>query len=246
METKAATNPERIQIRQRNILFRYITLADATLKSITTYEFCEAHKDNNEAYLDRGSYNPDGKYPDCIPTLIGEMNRILGRTSKPKRNKPYLDHHANKHDNTPLWVTMNNLDLDKAFRFYDYLPKSIRFSIARRFQALYAETHFEDKRITHKDLKNAFDHIKDFRNRCPTTNVSTAPELQIRQHQIQGRYRRPRTRLNGRTIQLPNKGHHEYHYRNEIHNPHNRTQGHTCIDRLFIPGGACPFMIAYR
>ncbi len=177
METKAATNPERIQIRQRNILFRYITLAEATLKSITTYEFCEAHKDNNEAYLDRGSYNPDGKYPDCIPTLIGEMNRILGRTSKPKRNKPYLDHHANKHDNAPLWVTMNNLDLDKAFRFYDYLPKSIRFSIARRFQALYAETHFEDKRITHKDLKNAFDHIKDFKNRCPTTNVSTAPEL---------------------------------------------------------------------
>lgn len=105
METKAATNPERIQIRQRNILFRYITLADATLKSITTYEFCEAHKDNNEAYLDRGSYNPDGKYPDCIPTLIGEMNRILGRTSKPKRNKPYLDHHANKHDNAPLRVT---------------------------------------------------------------------------------------------------------------------------------------------
>lgn len=175
--TKAATNPERIQIRQRNILFRYITLAEATLKSITTYEFCEAHKDNNEAYLDRGSYNPDGKYPDCIPTLIGEMNRILGRTSKPKRNKPYLDHHANKHDNAPLWVTMNNLDLDKAFRFYDYFPKSIRFSIARRFQALYAETHFEDKRITHKDLKNAFDHIKDFKNRCPTTNVSTAPEL---------------------------------------------------------------------
>ena len=61
---------------------------------------------------------------------------------------------------------MNNLDLGKAFRFYDYLPESIRFSIARRFQALYAGTHFEDKRITHKDLKNAFDHIKDFRNRC--------------------------------------------------------------------------------
>lgn len=177
METKAATNPERIQIRQRNILFRYITLAEATLKSITTYEFCAAHKDNNEAYLDRGSYNPDGKYPDCIPTLIGEMNRILGRTSKPKRNKSYLDHHANKHDNAPLWATMNNLDLDKAFRFYDYLPKSIRFSIARRFQALYAETHFEHKHITHIDLKNAFGHIKDFRNRCPTTNVSTAPEL---------------------------------------------------------------------
>ena len=104
METKAATNPERIQISQRNILFRYITLAEATLKSITTYEFCAAHNDNNEAYLDRGSYNSDGKYPDYIPTLIGEMSRIFGRISKPKRNKPYLDHHANKHNNAPLWV----------------------------------------------------------------------------------------------------------------------------------------------
>ena len=83
-----------------------------------------------------------------------------------KNNKPYLDHYINKHENVPLWVIMNNLDLGQAFRFYDYLPESIRFPIARRFQALYAETHFVPKRITHKDLKNAFDHIKDFRNRC--------------------------------------------------------------------------------
>lgn len=104
--------------------------------------------------------------PDYIPTLIGEMNHILGRTGKLKNNKPYLDHYINKHENVPLWVIMNNLDLGQAFRFYDYLPESIRFPIARRFQALYAETHFVPKRITHKDLKNAFDHIKDFRNRC--------------------------------------------------------------------------------
>ena len=150
----------------RNVLFRYITLAEATLKSIATYEFCKAHRNDNEAYLDKNNYRSDGRYPDFIPTLIGEMNRILGRTGKPRRNKLYLDHYINKHDNVPLWVIMNNLDLGQVFRFYDYLPESIRFAIARRFQALYGETHTQSKRITHKDLKDAFDHIKDFRNRC--------------------------------------------------------------------------------
>lgn len=150
----------------RNILFRYITLAEATLKTVATYEFCAVHKDNNEAYLDKANYRSDGRYPDLIPTLIGEMNSILGRKKKPTRNKLYLDHYINKHDNVPLWVIMNNLDLGQAFRFYDYLPESIRFTIARSFQALYKETHAQGKRITHKDLKDAFDHIKDFRNRC--------------------------------------------------------------------------------
>lgn len=121
---------------------------------------------NNEAYLDKKAYCSDGKYPDCIPTLIGEMSRILDWPSKPKRNEPYLDHCINKHDNVPSWVIMNNLYLGQAFRFYDYLPESIRFPIERRLKALYDETHFEVKRITHKDLKNAFGHIEDFRNKC--------------------------------------------------------------------------------
>ena len=94
------------------------------------------------------------------------MGRILDWSSKPKRNEPYLDHCINKHDNVPLWVIMNNLYLGQAFRFYDYLPESIRFPIERRLKALYDETHFEVKRITHKDLKNAFGHIEDFRNKC--------------------------------------------------------------------------------
>lgn len=136
------------------------------LKSVATYKFCAAHKDSNETYLDKKTYCSDGKRPDCIPALIGEMSRILDWTGKPKRNEPHLDHYINKHDNVPLWVIMNNLYLGQAFRFYDYLPESIRLPIERRLQALYVETHFEVKRITHKDLKNAFGHIEDFRNKC--------------------------------------------------------------------------------
>lgn len=151
----------------RNTLFRYITHAEATLKSVCTYEFCCVHKDNNEAYLDKASYRKDGKYASYIPTLIGEFMRILGRNGKPqRRKKPYLTHYIQEHDNVPLWVIMNNLDLGQAFRFYDYQPEAIRFKVSQRFQELYSETHFDKKRITHKDLRLAFDHIKDFRNKC--------------------------------------------------------------------------------
>ena len=211
------------------------------LKSVATYKFCAAHKDSNETYLDKKTYCSDGKRPDCIPALIGEMSRILDWTGKPKRNEPHLDHYINKHDNVPLWVIMNNLYLGQAFRFYDYLTESIRLPIERRLQALYVETHFEVKRITHKDLKNALATSKTSETNAPTTKDSTVPKLTNLVAQNQRCHRRPRTCLSSQTIQLLNKGNHEHHYRNIIRNPRNRAQGHTRADGLFIPGRNLPF-----
>ena len=105
------------------------------------------------------------------------MSLILDWSGKPKRNEPYLDHYINKHDNVPLWVIMNNLYLGQAFRFYDYPPESIRFPIERRLQALYVETHFEVKRISHKDLKMLLATSKTSETNTPTTKDSTVPKL---------------------------------------------------------------------
>lgn len=151
----------------RTSLFRYITLAEATLKSISIYEFCSQNREDNEAYLKQKNYRKEKRYSVLIERFIKELNRIIGRSDKsPKYNKEYLEHYINNHDNIPLWVVMNNLSLGQAFKFYDFQNESVRFHIAQRFQKLYNETHYENKRITHKDIYNAYNNIKEFRNIC--------------------------------------------------------------------------------
>lgn len=151
----------------RTTLFRYITLAEATLKSISTYEFCSQNRENNEAYLEAENYRKEKKYSVLIERFIKDLNRIIGRSDKsPKYMKDYLKHYIENHDNIPLWVVMNNLSLGQAFKFYDFQNESIRFHIAQRYQSLYNETHYGKKRITHRDINQAYNDIKEFRNIC--------------------------------------------------------------------------------
>lgn len=151
----------------RAVLFRYITFAEATLKSVSTYQFCLAHPDDNEAYLKAGCYRRDRNYPELVSGYIHELARIIGRGDrKPKYMRDYLRHYVEDHDNVPLWVVMNNLSLGQAFKFYDFQTEAVRFAVAQRFQALYNQTHHGCRRITHAGLRKSYDRIKDFRNIC--------------------------------------------------------------------------------
>lgn len=152
----------------RNLLFRFITLAEATLKSVCTYRFCEVHPTDNEAYLDPAAYRTDGKFPALVRSYISDLTTLLGRNEarRPRYMRPYLEHYLKAHDNVPLWVLMNQLSLTQAFKFYSFQPESSRFHISKRFQALHDETHLSKQRITHEKLRRAYDHIKDFRNIC--------------------------------------------------------------------------------
>ena len=154
--------------RLRAILFRYIVYAEATLKSVSTYEFCIRHRDDNEDYLLASSYRDDGNYPELVAGFIENLDVALGRNPKrqPKHMRDYLKHYISSHDNVPLWVLMNNLDLGQAFRFYAFQPEGTRFAIARRIQRMYSDSHHGSRRITHEGLRKSYDHIKDFRNIC--------------------------------------------------------------------------------
>lgn len=179
----ASRSPERFRVRSRfadlyrlfvmdrhlrSTVFRFITLAEATLKSICTYEFCELHSDEVEPYLNPAAYRADRNYPTMVNGFIHDVNVMLDRDpyKKPRYMRPYVKHYIESHDNVPLWIVMNQLSLTQAFKFYDFLPENLRFKIANRFQALYDETHIFSRRITHSKLRKAYDHIKDFRNIC--------------------------------------------------------------------------------
>lgn len=144
----------------RSILFRYTTLAEAALKTACTYEFCKAHRGDNEAYLDPNAYRSDGEYASRAKNLIESINRVvLGRTPKsPRKIKPYVQHYIDKHDNVPLWVVMNHLGLTDAFKFFDYQPESIRFAIARSFQEAYNPRRPEEGVRPHQRLQEHMRH----------------------------------------------------------------------------------------
>lgn len=155
--------------RLRAVLFRHITLAEALLKSVCCYEFCSRHPDDNEAYLNPVNYRHEQQFRRMVVNLIDNMNTTLGRNpqKRPMLNKDYLKHYITKHDNVPLWVTMNSLTLGQAFTFYTLLNESTRFSISQRFQTMFNGMHGNAKlRITHKSIQRSYDHIKDFRNIC--------------------------------------------------------------------------------
>ena len=46
----------------RLLMFEFFNKAEAVLKTVCSYQFAMAHKDNPEAYLDKGSYRADAGY----------------------------------------------------------------------------------------------------------------------------------------------------------------------------------------
>lgn len=152
----------------RLLMFEYFNKAEAVLKTVCSYRFAMAHKDNPEAYLDRDSYRTEAGYRKKIDTLIGDFEKVLCRSKKWNSDykRDYIRHYENNHDNTPVWILMNYLMLGQAFKFFEFQPESMRNSIAKSFSDLYSETHEVHKRISPRRLRLAYDHIKDFRNIC--------------------------------------------------------------------------------
>ncbi len=152
----------------RMVLFEYFNKAEATLKTVVSYRFAEAHQDAPEAYLDRSAYRPDEALDDRIAALIGDFNRALsrGKSRMLGYRKPYIEHYERSHDSTPIWVLMNFLMMGQAFKFYEFLPESVQNAVAKTFSELYAESHPAAVRISPRRLRLAYNHIKDFRNIC--------------------------------------------------------------------------------
>ena len=151
----------------RTIMFRYFSMAEATLKTVCAYVFMGEHADQAEPYLDKTNYRQEKHYRDQIDRLIKEFKTALGHNpyKKPKR-KLYMEHYLTKHDSVPFWVLARYLTLGQVFKFYCFQPEHIRNKIAHSFSTLYASVHKESIKISQRKLRLIFDHIKDFRNIC--------------------------------------------------------------------------------
>lgn len=152
----------------RMTMTRYFAQAEAALKTVCAYRFSEKHSNEVEPYLNPKNYRSDGKYPKRVIDLIDGFKRILHKPPYDKGSfkREYIEHYVKHHDETPLWVLTNFLMLGQIFKFYEFQTESMQNSIAKGFSELYGETHGTDVRISPRQLRLIYDHIKDFRNIC--------------------------------------------------------------------------------
>lgn len=152
----------------RLTMFRYFAEAEAVLKTVCAYKISEAHQDEPEPYLNPGNYRQDRWHRQLVEAFIDDLKKILHKPPHQDGSfkRDYIEHYALKHDGVPLWVLTNFLMLGQTFKLYDYQPDLVKNAIARCFSDLYEETHQSRKKIGTRQLRLAYDHIKDFRNIC--------------------------------------------------------------------------------
>lgn len=153
----------------RVTMMGYFARAEATLKSVCSYRFSEVHQGETEPYLEPANYRRDGAYKKRIGDLIDTFKAVI---HKPPYNKgksfkrDYIRHYATVHDETPFWVLTNYLMMGQIFKFFEYQDESMRNYIAKGFAELYEESYGIARKISPRELRLAYDHIKDFRNIC--------------------------------------------------------------------------------
>jgi abortive infection bacteriophage resistance protein len=154
--------------RLRMVLFKYLAAAEAVLKTVVSYCFAEKHQQRHYDYLDAGVYREDRGRRQHVAVLIGDFRHILAPdpASGQGRRKKYIAHYIDSGREVPIWVLVNYLTLGQAFRFYDLQKEDVRFAVARTFMELFERDRHWSQRITHKQLRIAYDHIKDVRNIC--------------------------------------------------------------------------------
>lgn len=153
----------------RATFMRYFAMAEAALKTVCAYQFTSRHPSEKNPYMNLENYSSKARCDKMAGKLISDFAKAIGKDSKHRewQRKPYLKHYIEDHDGeVPLWVLMNFATLSQAFKFYCFMDESMQNSIAKVFSGLYRDSYGKSKKIYPRDLRLAYDHIKDFRNIC--------------------------------------------------------------------------------
>jgi abortive infection bacteriophage resistance protein len=173
----------------RLLLFRYLSIAESALKTITAYCFGERYRLEREPYLNPDVYRKEKEYTRFVRSLIEDFSKALGRdTGSPQFKRQYIEHYVNNHDEVPIWVLFNYVGFGTAFKFFEFQKESMRNAVAKTFSEINSESRPGLKRRIHeKELRVAFDHMKEFRNICAhderlyCARVSPAKDISLAQ-----------------------------------------------------------------
>lgn len=150
----------------REKTFHYLIKAEAIVKTISVYTFCEEHPEPN-SFLRRENYTRREDYMPGQRLFDGDLTRFLAllehRAYQQKKCRDSLAHYRKKHGYVPLWVLSNDLTFGNISYFFNLLPRAMQNRICRRILDL---RRGNSPQLTPKTMRLALRTLVAFRNKC--------------------------------------------------------------------------------
>lgn len=120
----------------RFITFKYLTRAEAIIKTSVVYAFCNKNRER-DAYLERSNYcRPDDM---LVPKSFSgnkhrehrvNLNRLMGlfndKLNIDSQSRPFITHYVNKYGGVPLWVLSNDLTFGNIAHFFQLQKRGVQ------------------------------------------------------------------------------------------------------------------------
>lgn len=135
----------------RTLFLKYILHIERHMKSIISYYFCEKYGGKQQEYLNPNNYMITKKNTGEVNRLVCSIQKVISLPSR----YTYIEHHANKYGNVPLWVAMNALTFGQVSKIYQYIPNDIQCKISQKFS-----------HVTERELHQFITVIARCRNTC--------------------------------------------------------------------------------
>ena len=113
----------------RTLFLKYILHIERHIKSVTSYHFCEKYGAGQQAYLNPDNYSLTQKSTAEVHKLVSSLQKTISLPSR----YAYMNHHANKYGNIPLWVAMNAMTFGQVSKIHQYIPNDIQSKISQKF-----------------------------------------------------------------------------------------------------------------
>lgn len=160
----------------RSLTFKYLTRAEACIKSAVVYSFCHSHPKESE-YLDISNYctsddylvpkafkgNKKGLHQQNMVKLMKTLNEKLAPSNK---TRPFVKHYLNKYGFVPLWVLSNDLTFGNIVHMYQLLEPGCREETCRIIARNCGRIAKKDGALSPRKLLRSASVLVDFRNIC--------------------------------------------------------------------------------
>ena len=160
----------------RFITFKYLTNAEAVMRTAVAYAFCHNHPEDN-SYLDRSNFCASGDY--LVPrafsgnkrqlhssNLNDLMNRLNDKLVIRRTTRDFVKHYIRVHGTVPLWVLANDLTFGNVVHFYQLMQVKDRREVCRIIAGVSERDVANRGHLTERELLRAATVLNDFRNLC--------------------------------------------------------------------------------
>lgn len=160
----------------RFITFKFLTRAEAVMRTAVAYSFCHNHPERN-AYLNRANFCTAGDYlvPKAFTGNKGRlysknlndlMTRLNDKLVIKRGTRDFIKHYLRAHGTVPLWVLANDLTFGNVIHFFQLMKVNDRREACKIIAKVSKRNSADRGHLTERDLLRAATVLNEFRNLC--------------------------------------------------------------------------------